>query len=65
MIAKFVPMCFSSLNFEQLERIEDRAIHSNNNTVRFDLQKAAKGDRDAQQRVMLVIEKDPSWIGIK
>jgi hypothetical protein len=62
MIAKFVPMFFNSLTIEQMQRIEYRAIHTNNYTMRTNLRKASHGDTIAQREVMEVVSKDPTWI---
>jgi len=55
-------MNFSSLTFTQLENLERRAIRTNDNTMRFTLLKAAKGEQAAQRKVMSTIEKDPTWL---
>lgn len=57
-----VPMQFDSLTIEQMQRIETKAIHKNDNVMRFESLRAAKGDREAQRRVMMIIREDPSWI---
>lgn len=65
MLARHVPMYFNSLTIEQMQRIENRAIHTNDYTMRQNLRKAARGDVSAQREVMSVVAKDPTWIGIK
>lgn len=60
-----VPMLFDSLTIEQMQAIESRSILTNDNTMRFDSLKAARGDELAQRRVMLRVKADPSWIQVK
>jgi hypothetical protein len=58
-------MFFNSLGLEQMQKIENRAIHTNDYTMRQNLRKAARGDLTAQREIMAIVTKDPSWIGIK
>lgn len=62
MNAPHVPIQFDSLTIEQMQRIETRAIMTHDNEMRFDALRAARGEREAQTRVMRKIKADPSWI---
>lgn len=65
MLPTYIPAFFSSLTIAQLEYIEDRCIMSNDNTMRFMLLRAAKGNQQAQREVMTVIKNDPTWLEFK
>lgn len=57
-----VPCHFDSLSMQQQQDIEERAIHTNNNYVRFLQLKAAKGSNAAQSEFMTFLQQHPDWL---